>query len=123
MAKAGSAAALASLGHLVGKPEIEPNQISKKEIRTNEGTEMKIMTMVEIRESTHVFFFKAAIMPNPIHNGTEMTIETIFSLIEYGKPSINRAMAGCPKDKVVEVPQSQAVNIFLIQLKYLVMIG
>ena len=55
--------------------------------------------------------------------GTEITIETIFSLIEYGKPSINMAMAGCPKDKVVEVPQSQAVNIFLIQLKYLVMIG
>lgn len=51
-------------------------------MRTKDGTEMKIMMIVEMRPSTQVFFFSAAKTPSPRPIGTETKIEMMLSFIE-----------------------------------------
>ena len=113
----GSAAALAWLGHLIGKPGICPNPINKKEIRTKDGTEIKIMMTVEISESIQVFFLRAAQMPKPKPKGTEMMIEMMLSFIEAGSRMTMIEMALWLRATEVERPQSHLVTMLTSQFQ------
>ena len=56
--------------------------MSMNEMMTKDGTEMKIMTTVEMVLSTQVFFFSAAKTPRAMPRGTEMIMAMMLSLIE-----------------------------------------
>ena len=73
-----------SAGHVDGSQFNSYAKIIKiKEIKTKLGSEMNIITNVEMVWSVIVFFFKAAQTPSAIPIGTEKITEIIFSLIEY----------------------------------------
>ncbi len=55
---------------------------------------MKTITNVEIKWSTHVFFFKPAKIPKPIPIGTDTTTEMILIYIEVGNLEKMMVVAG-----------------------------
>ena len=80
--------------------------------------EIKTMTNVEIVWSIQVFFFKPAIIPKRIPNGTEIMTETILMDIEAGKRFAIIPIAEAFGLMTVDLPQSHLVTIFFNQEKY-----
>ena len=76
------------------------------------------MTIVEIKWSIQVFFFKPAKIPSPIPSGTEITTEIIFKIIEVGNLSRMIVVANEPGSIVVERPQSNFVITLPSQFQY-----